>query len=100
MIGIDITRISRFEKTKHLEKLLKKYNVDGLTPVAAAKTWACMEAIIKAEGKFVDVTKLKILFNRFQRPIVVDTHNVLSGTYTLTLSHDGDILVAVALKST
>ena len=48
MIGIDITRISRFEKTKHLEKLLKKYNVDGLTPVAAAKTWACMEAIIKA----------------------------------------------------
>jgi phosphopantetheinyl transferase (holo-ACP synthase) len=100
MIGIDITRISRFQETKHLEKFLKRYKVDGTTPTAAAKTWACIEAIIKAEGKFVDATKLKIVFNKFQRPILVDVHNILSGSYTLTLSHDGDILVAVALKST
>ncbi len=99
MIGIDITRISRFQSMTHLDRFLNRYNVDGNSPIAAAKTWACIESIIKAEGVFVDGTKLKILFKPNCRPEVVDEFGILSGKYTLTLSHDGDILVAVALRS-
>jgi phosphopantetheinyl transferase (holo-ACP synthase) len=99
MIGIDITKISRFQSMGHLDRFIKRYNVDGDTPIAAAKTWACIESIIKAEGAFVDGTKLKIKFKPNRRPEVIDEFGILSGKYTLTLSHDGDLLVAVALRS-
>lgn len=98
MIGIDITRISRFKEFGNLPRFLARFNVDGNDAMAAAKTWACYEAIIKAEGSAIDCKKIRILFPKNQRPEVVDEEKILSGTYALTLSHEGDVVVAVALR--
>jgi phosphopantetheinyl transferase (holo-ACP synthase) len=95
MIGIDITRISRFEKMKHLEKFLKKFSVDGTTPLAAAKTWACLEALFKAG---CTISNIRIKFPNKAAPQIEDISGVLKNNYQLTLSHEGDLVVAVALK--
>lgn len=99
MIGIDITRISRFEDSKFLEQIIKKFNVDGSTPVAAAKTWACIESLIKAKGQPFKIKNFRILFPENAAPQIEDPDNVLDGKYFLSLSHDGDMLVAVAVKT-
>ena len=99
MIGIDITRISRFEHPKILENILKKFNVDGDTPIAAAKTWACIEALIKAKGEPFKVNNFKILFPEKSAPQIHDPDNVLGGKYFLSLSHEGNMLVAVAVRN-
>lgn len=97
MIGIDITRISRFENMKNLDRFIKRFNVDGSTPLAAAKTWACLEAVYKAEGGGVTSDQVRILFPKNSAPQLVDVNNTL-GKYHLTLSHEGDLVVAVAVK--
>lgn len=99
MIGIDITRISRFENSKFLEQIIKKFNVDGTTPVAAAKTWACVESLIKANGKPFKLDNFRILFPENSAPQINDPDNVLGGKYFLSLSHEGDMLVAVAVRT-
>ena len=98
MIGIDLTKISRFEKMKSLNRLMEKLNVDGDTPLAAAKTWACMEAIVKAEGKGFDYGKVKIKFPFNSAPIVIDDENILQYQYVLSLSHEDDTVAAVAMR--
>lgn len=98
MIGIDLTKISRFEKMKSLDRLMEKLNVDGDTPLAAAKTWACMEAIVKAEGKGFDYGKVKIKFPFNSAPIVIDDENILQYHYVLSLSHEDDTVAAVAMR--
>lgn len=98
MIGIDLTSISRFTKMKTLDKLIKKLNVDGNNAIAAAKTWACMEALVKAEGKSFDYGKIKIKFPFNSAPIVIDDESVLQYTYVLSLSHEDDTVAAVALR--
>ncbi len=97
MIGIDITRISRFKEMTHLNRFIEKFNVDGDTPVAAAKTWACLEAIYKAEGGGVESKDVRILFPKNKSPRVIEVNPVLKYEYTLTLSHEDDLLIAVAL---
>lgn len=96
MIGIDITRISRFEKMENLESFIKRFNVDGTTALAAAKTWACLEAVYKAEGGGVTSDQVRVLFPANAAPKIVDVNNTLKYNYTMTLSHEDDLVVAVA----
>lgn len=98
MIGIDITRISRFNHPKMLDHVLKKFNVDGDTPIAAAKTWACFESIVKAKGEPFKFGQMRVLFPEHSAPQISDPDNVLGGKYQLTLSHEGDMVVAVAIR--
>jgi phosphopantetheinyl transferase (holo-ACP synthase) len=99
MIGIDITRISRFEKMALLPKFLKRFNVDGDTALAAAKTWACLEALYKAEGGGVAPNQVRVIFPKNSAPKIVDYKHTLKYNYTMTLSHEDDLVVAVALGS-
>ena len=98
MIGIDITRISRFESMHNLENFIKKFKVDGTTPIAAAKTWACIEALVKAKGTSFKYSQIRIEFPPKSAPKIIDPSNVLSGEYHLTLSHEDNLVVAVALR--
>jgi phosphopantetheinyl transferase (holo-ACP synthase) len=98
MIGVDITTISRFKDIDFLSRFLKKFNVDGKDAVSAAKTWACLEAITKAEGGVINYSNIKILFPKKKSPEVIDSEKKLSGTYKLTLSHENDTVVAVAFR--
>ena len=96
MIGIDITKISRFEKMENLDRFIKKFNVDGTTALAAAKTWACLEAVYKAEGGDVTSDQVRVLFPKNSAPKIVDVTHSLKYNYTMTLSHEDDLVVAVA----
>jgi phosphopantetheinyl transferase (holo-ACP synthase) len=98
MIGIDITRLSRFKRTHFLAKFLRRYFVDGTDAISAAKTWACIEALVKAKGVPFDYSKIKIKFPQGQRPFIEDPDDVLEGTYMLTLSHEDDLVIAVAIN--
>ena len=90
MIGIDLTRISRFESMK-LDRLGERLGQSLDSPRTAAKVWCCLESLIKARGS-------RLIFNPGQRPNIEDPENVLEGNYTLSLSHEGDLISAVAIK--
>lgn len=97
MIGIDVTTISRFEQMD-LEKLGDKLGKDFSSPKHAAKVWACYESLLKAVGHTLDIKKLDFGFPSNQRPIVLDPYGILGGIYELSLSHEGDLLVAICIK--
>jgi len=99
MIGIDLVDLTRFETTTRLSRYLSRFCVDGNTPLAAAKTWACLEAITKAEDRPFDPTQIQIRFPKGQRPIVQDPNHVLSGNYVLGLSHESQMVIAVAIRA-
>ncbi len=98
MIGIDITRVSRFQTMSRLDKFLEKFNVDGDSPMSAAKTWACLEAITKARGVPFETHEIKISFPKNSAPQIIDPKNILDGEYCLSLSHEDDLVIAVAVK--
>lgn len=97
MIGIDLTRISRFERID-LELLSRQlaHNIDSAK--TAAKCWCCREAIIKAEQQKVDIQRIQFVFDKGCAPRVLDPDHVLTGEYVLSLSHEGDLVTAVALR--
>lgn len=97
MIGIDLTRESRFE-TMPLARLSKFLGHELDSPRTAAKVWCCIEAILKAEGKSFDFKRINLVFTPNQRPTVEDPEKILSGQYVLSLSHEGDLVTAVALR--
>jgi phosphopantetheinyl transferase (holo-ACP synthase) len=99
MIGIDLVDVRRFEATTRLPQFIKRFHVSGDSPLDVAKTWACLEAIIKAEDQPFDPTSISIQFVAGQRPQVNDPHNILSKPYILSLSHDADLVIAVALRT-
>lgn len=99
MIGIDLVDAKRFETTKRLSRFLLKFRVDGHTPMAMAKTWACIEAIIKAEDRPFDPAQIRIRFPQHQRPVVEDPDQVLSGSYVLSISHENKMVIAVAVRT-
>ncbi len=99
MIGIDITRISRFRSMNNLDRFLEKFNVDGKDPVAAAKTWACMESLVKANGSPFAFSKVRVLFPENSAPEISDPENILGSKYSLSLSHEDDLVVAVAVRT-
>jgi phosphopantetheinyl transferase (holo-ACP synthase) len=97
VIGIDLVDIDRFRSSKHLDKFIKRFNVDGNTADAAAKAWACLEAVIKAEPNTFTPTDIRIIFPNNSAPIVIDANNVLTHHYHLSVSHEKSLVVAVAL---
>jgi phosphopantetheinyl transferase (holo-ACP synthase) len=105
MIGVDLTRITRFEKID-LTRLGKKLGHTLDSPRTAAKIWACLEAITKAEGRKINARNIQILFPRGCAPTVTNKdfpvaynpNGELTGDYTLSLSHEGDYVIVVALK--
>jgi phosphopantetheinyl transferase (holo-ACP synthase) len=98
MIGIDMTTISRFENI-NLIKLGTRLGQTIDTPMTAAKIWACLEAIIKAEQKHINPkNNLKFVFEKNKPPVVLDIGKILSSDYVLSLTHEGDNVIAVALK--
>ena len=99
MIGIDLVDIARFESSRHLPKFIKRFQIKDGTPVAVAKTWACLEAITKAEDQAFDPTSICIKFPPGCRPQVHDPDQVLSGSYVLSVSHQGQMVTAVAIRA-
>lgn len=99
MIGIDLTKISRFDRFD-LDKLGNKLGQTLDNTVSAAKVWACLEAITKAEQKRINPKKLKLVFEQNKPPTVLDPSNILSGRYVLSLTHEDGYVAAVALRTT
>ena len=95
MIGIDLTKISRFDRFD-LNKLGNKLGQTLDDTVSAAKVWACLEAITKAEQHKINPKNLKLVFERNKPPVVLDPNKTLSGEYVLSLTHEDDYVVAVA----
>lgn len=98
MIGVDLVDVKRFERTARLDRFITRFCADGTTPLCMAKTWACIEAITKAEDLPFDPTQIRIRFPKNQRPTVEDPAQVLSGSYVLGLSHENNMVIAVAIK--
>lgn len=97
MIGIDLTKISRFDRFD-LTRLGNRLGQDLDSSVSAAKVWACLEAITKAEQKKINPKQLKFVFEKNCPPVVLDPDKTLSGDYVLSLSHEDGFVVAVALR--
>jgi phosphopantetheinyl transferase (holo-ACP synthase) len=97
MIGIDLTKISRFDRID-LDRLGNKLGHKFNDSISAAKTWACLEAITKAEQHRINSKNLKLIFERNKPPIVLDPNNTLSGEYVLSLTHEDGYVVAVAFR--
>ena len=97
MIGIDLTKISRFDRFD-LNKLGNKLGQTLDDTVSAAKVWACLEAITKAEQHKINPKNLKLVFERNKPPVVLDPNKTLSGEYVLSLTHEDDYVVAVAFR--
>jgi phosphopantetheinyl transferase (holo-ACP synthase) len=90
--------ISRFRNSARIGRFVDRFGVDGSTPLAVAKTWACLEAIVKAEDRAFEPDRICIRFPQGQRPCVEDPHGVLSGQYILSVSHEKDFVIAVAQR--
>ncbi len=93
MIGIDITRISRFESMLcRLSRLGERFNTSWASPLEAAKWWACHEAVIKCLGTPPDWSSSKIVFEPRSAPKYIGDRQI-----SLSLSHEGDHVIAVAV---
>jgi phosphopantetheinyl transferase (holo-ACP synthase) len=97
MIGVDAVTISRFDNID-LKKLGKKLGVELTSPKHAAKTWACLEAIYKASPTKFYFKDIKIAFKEKCPPEIIDVKNVLGSKYILSLTHEKDLCIAVAIK--
>ena len=97
MIGIDLTKISRFDRID-LDRLGNKLGQKLDDSISAAKTWACLEAIAKAETTGIRPKKLQLIFERNKPPVVLDPNNTLSGEYVLSLTHEDGYVVAVSFR--
>jgi phosphopantetheinyl transferase (holo-ACP synthase) len=97
MIGIDLTKISRFNRF-NLDKLGNRLGQTMTDSISAAKVWACLEAITKAEQKRINPKKIQLVFESNKPPVVLDPFNTLSGEYVLSLTHEDGFVAAVALR--
>lgn len=95
MIGIDITKTSRFSHpiNRYNERLGTSFS--SVTDVA--KCWACYEALLKANGKYFDMKDITITFPYNSAPQIHDPKKVLKGEFCLSLSHEDNIIIAVAI---
>jgi len=115
MIGVDITRISRFrrlyKKFNHVlvSKIMSPEEIKDktITPQFLAGRWAAKEAVVKALGTgFHSQLKFKpsdivILNDTNGKPYVRIQNDLLQHNFNInvaiSISHDGDYAVAVAL---
>jgi phosphopantetheinyl transferase (holo-ACP synthase) len=99
MIGVDIVDISRIEASKRLPQFIKRFQVDGSTPLAVAKTWSCIEAVIKASDCDFCPTDIQIKFPKGSRPQIQDPKQMLDGEYVLSVSHTRHQVIAIAQRT-
>lgn len=88
MIGVDITTISRFEDK--VDALNWFWDTKYEQHIDCAKHWALAEAIYKAGGRY-RAKELRFVFEIGEPP----TCNV---PYDISISHEGEMLIAVALR--
>lgn len=96
-VGIDTTRISRFENKS--EKFIKtilteeEYNIylQEKSPSFLAVRWACKEAIFKATQDR-DYLKYTILQYENGKPYVLEHDN-----YKVSITHEGDYVTAIVI---
>lgn len=95
MVGIDLTTISRFEAMSdhRRRQLASKFYTEWPTGRYAAKWWACHEAVIKCLGSPPDWKISKIEFPERSAPRYTGNE-----TINLSLSHEGDLVTAIAIK--
>jgi phosphopantetheinyl transferase (holo-ACP synthase) len=97
MIGIDVITISRFNNID-LTRLGKKLGTELKTSKDAAKTWTCLEALYKASSIKFHFKDIQIIFNKNSSPVIIDQKNMLGARYILSLTHENDICIAVAIR--
>jgi phosphopantetheinyl transferase (holo-ACP synthase) len=93
-IGIDLTRISRWAEmpNSRRQSIADRYMQSSIEPLDMAKWWVCHEAIIKCLGTQPEWHENSITFPANQAPQYPGLHNI-----KLSLSHEGDLITAVAL---
>jgi len=91
MIGIDCTRISRWIKIRPSirQRMADHFDQESIEPKYMAKWWACHEAILKAVG-YRPAGKITFPIN--SAPQYTGKERV-----HLSLTHEGDLVIAVAL---
>lgn len=95
MIGIDITKISRFKH--HISRYNNKFNTNFLTIKDIAKFWAVYESLIKLNGKYFNPKLIKIEFHSGQPPKIKDTNNIFKGNIFCSITHEDDYVIAVSI---
>lgn len=96
MVGIDITKISRFKNPKKsfIKKILhpeeiNEYQESKNKPKFLAKRWAIKEAIFKCENKLFHFDKIKL----------TEKDRVMSYKgYKISTSSEDDYYIAIAIK--
>lgn len=96
MIGIDITRISRFKDPTNtfIKKILhpneiKQYEIEKDKPLFLASRWAIKEALFKANNEEFSFNKIEIKKqDRFYK---------LEG-YSISTSKEDDYYIAIVMK--
>lgn len=83
---------------RSLPRFVQRLNISEESPLVAAKTWACLEALVKAEGRAYDYSAIRIEFPINSAPKIIDMHGTLTHQYVLSLAHEDDIVVAVAMR--
>lgn len=110
MIGVDIAFVDRFKKIKKEDYLTwRKFYTNkewcycmegGDRHVRLATIFAAKEAVFKASaGKIGSLLDIKINHEENGRPIV-DVEVPDLGNFSLSISHDGDYVVAMVFNQT
>lgn len=97
MIGVDLTRISRFKnmENKYAKRFLsneefKKYEKNSNKEMFLATRWAIKEAIYKADNNFVSFKKINIKLLKCGR---YEFDN-----FFISTSSENDLLIAFVVK--
>lgn len=94
MIGIDITDWSRFAEMpdSKRQQIAQRYKHNYTDARQLAKWWACHEAVIKCLARSPNWLESRIEFPENSPPQYIGPE-----TISLSLSHERNIIVAVAL---
>lgn len=102
MIGIDITKLSRFEnktnaflkKVLHPNELVLYNQLDQQEKIKFLATrWAIKEAIFKADNKKSIFSELNIVKNKFKYWLT-DNNQTIDNRFRISTSNDGEFVVA------
>lgn len=103
MIGIDITKLSRFKnktdaflkKVLHPNELVlyNQLNNDEKIKFLATR-WVIKEAIFKANNQKSSFSKLNIVKNKLKYWLI-DSDEIIDHRFQISTSNDGDFVVAV-----
>ena len=118
MIGVDIIYLPRFVRAvkmdgggRFLERVFSESEIsqctkktEDATMKSLAGRFAIKEAVIKASQGELNIVDLKIIKIRQSAvgylKVFVDRKDVSCASYEVSMSHDGDYVVGIALKAT